>query len=314
MRGRSSWRPHRSEERVWSLATALTNRVRPPETPKTPTANAVEATPIISIVAGRRWAGLDLYDLWLHRDLFYFLMWRDVKVRYKQTLLGASWAILQPLLTMVLFAVIFGRWAKVPSDGIPYPIFAYAGLLPWTFFSNAVTISSNSLVGNAAIITKVYFPRMMIPAAAVGAGLVDFAIAGLILIAMMAWYGFRLSVAELMLVPLVILTVILALAVGTWTSGLNVKYRDVRYALPFFIQVWMFASPVIYPTNFVPPQWRWLLALNPLTGTIEGYRSALFNRPFDWHHLAVSAAIGVAMLVYGTYSFKQMEREFADII
>jgi lipopolysaccharide transport system permease protein len=296
------------------LATALTSKVRPPETPKTPADNAAEATPTISIVAGRRWAGLDLYDLWLHRDLFYFLMWRDVKVRYKQTLLGAFWAVLQPLLTMVLFTVIFGRLAKVPSDGIPYPIFAYAGLLPWTFFSNAVTISSNSLVGNAAIITKVYFPRMMIPAAAVGAGLVDFAIAGVILIAMLAWYGFGLSVAALMLAPLVILTVILALAVGTWTSGLNVKYRDVRYALPFFIQLWMFASPVIYPTNFVPAQWRWLLALNPLTGVIEGYRSALFNRPFEWHDLAVSAAIGVAMLAYGTYSFKQMEREFADII
>jgi lipopolysaccharide transport system permease protein len=296
------------------LATALTNKVRPPEIPEGSADNAIEATPTITIVAGQRSAGLDLYDLWLHRDLFYFLMWRDVKVRYKQTFLGASWAILQPLLTMLLFTVIFGRLAKVPSDGIPYPIFAYAGLLPWTFFSNAVTISSNSLVGNAAIITKVYFPRMMIPAAAVGAGLVDFAIAGVILIAMMAWYGFGLSLGALMLVPLVILTVILALAVGTWTSGLNVKYRDVRYALPFFIQMWMYASPVIYPTNFVPQHWRWLLVLNPLTGVIEGYRSALFNRPFEWQHLGVSAAIGIAMLVYGTYSFKQMEREFADII
>jgi len=296
------------------LATALTNKVRPPEIPEPSADRTIESTPTISIVAGRRSAGLDLYDLWLHRDLFYFLMLRDVKVRYKQTFLGASWAILQPLLTMLLFTVIFGRLAKVPSDGIPYPIFAYAGLLPWTFFSNAVTISSNSLVGNAAIITKVYFPRMMIPAAAVGAGLVDFAIAGVILIAMMAWYGFGLSLAALMLLPLVILTVILALAIGTWTSGLNVKYRDVRYALPFFIQMWMYASPVIYPTNFVPQQWRWLLVLNPLTGIIEGYRSALFNRPFEWQHLAVSAAIAVVMLVYGTYSFKQMEREFADII
>ncbi|HSZ23110.1 MAG TPA: ABC transporter permease, partial [Candidatus Sulfotelmatobacter sp.] len=209
---------------------------------------------------------------------------------------------------------IFGRLAKVPSDGIPYPIFAYAGLLPWTFFANAVTISSNSMVSNAPIITKVYFPRMMIPAAAIGAGLVDFAIAGVILVVMMIWYGFGLSIAALMLVPMVALTVILALAVGTWTSGLNVKYRDVRYALPFFIQLWMYASPVIYPTNFVPAQWRWLLVLNPLTGIIEGYRSALFSRPFAWQHLAVSAAISIALLIYGTYSFKQMEREFADII
>jgi lipopolysaccharide transport system permease protein len=218
------------------------------------------------------------------------------------------------LLTMLLFTVIFGRLAKVPSDGIPYPIFAYAGLLPWTFFANAVTISSNSMVSNAPIITKVYFPRMMIPAAAIGAGLVDFAIAGVILVVMMIWYGFGLSIAALMLVPMVALTVILALAVGTWTSGLNVKYRDVRYALPFFIQLWMYASPVIYPTNFVPAQWRWLLVLNPLTGIIEGYRSALFSRPFAWQHLAVSAAISIALLIYGTYSFKQMEREFADII
>jgi lipopolysaccharide transport system permease protein len=215
---------------------------------------------------------------------------------------------------MLLFTVIFGRLAKVPSDGIPYPIFAYAGLLPWTFFANAVTISSNSMVSNAPIITKVYFPRMMIPAAAIGAGLVDFTIAGVILVVMMIWYGFGLSIAALMLVPMVALTVILALAVGTWTSGLNVKYRDVRYALPFFIQLWMYASPVIYPTNFVPAQWRWLLVLNPLTGIIEGYRSALFSRPFAWQHLAVSAAISIALLIYGTYSFKQMEREFADII
>ena len=296
------------------MATALTNKVTPPETPKPASPEVNESPPSVSIVAGRRWVGLDLFDLWRHRDLFYFLMWRDVKVRYKQTLLGASWAILQPLLTMLLFTVIFGRLAKVPSDGIPYPIFAYAGLLPWTFFANAVTISSNSMVSNAPIITKVYFPRMMIPAAAIGAGLVDFTIAGVILVVMMIWYGFGLSIAALMLVPMVALTVILALAVGTWTSGLNVKYRDVRYALPFFIQLWMYASPVIYPTNFVPAQWRWLLVLNPLTGIIEGYRSALFSRPFAWQHLAVSAAISIALLIYGTYSFKQMEREFADII
>ena len=296
------------------MATALTNKVPPPETPEPASANANDARPFVSIVAGRRWVGLDLFDLWRHRDLFYFLIWRDVKVRYKQTLLGASWAILQPLLTMLLFTVIFGRLAKVPSDGIPYPIFAYAGLLPWTFFANAVTISSNSMVSNAPIITKVYFPRMMIPAAAIGAGLVDFAIAAVILVIMMFWYGFGLSIAALMLVPMVGLTVILALAVGTWTSGLNVKYRDVRYALPFFIQLWMYASPVIYPTNFVPAQWRWLLVLNPLTGIIEGYRSALFGRPFVWPHLAVSAALSITMLIYGTYSFKQMERRFADII
>ena len=296
------------------MATALTGKVGPPEAAVHVAESVKEAAPVITIVAGRRWAGLDLRDLWLHRDLFFFLVWRDVKVRYQQTLLGAGWAILQPFLTMVLFTIIFVRLAKVPSDGIPYPIFAYAWLLPWTFFSNAVTLSSNSLVGNAVLITKVYFPRMMIPAAAVGAGLVDFAIAAVILIAMMAWYGVGLSSSVLMLVPLVILTVIVALGVGTWLSGLNVKYRDVRYALPFFVQLWMYATPIIYPTTFVPERWRWLLVLNPLSGVIEGYRSALFNRPFAWSHLAVSAFMGVAFLVYALYSFKQMERDFADVI
>ena len=270
--------------------------------------------PLIAIEAGRGWAGLDLRDLWLHRDLFFFLIWRDVKVRYKQTVLGAAWAILQPFLTMVVFTLFFGRLAKVPSDGIPYPIFAYAGLLPWTFFSNAITTSSNSLVGNAALITKVYFPRMVIPGAAVGAGLVDFAIAALILIAMMAYYGFGLGLGALMLLPLVLLTALLALGVGMWMSGLNVKYRDVRYALPFCVQLWMYATPIIYPISFIPERWRWILALNPLTGIIDGYRSALFSRPFHWWELIVSAILTLLFLVYAAYSFKRMERDFADVI
>ena len=270
--------------------------------------------PTIIIEAGRRWAGLDLLDLWLHRDLFFFLIWRDVKVRYKQTVLGAAWAILQPLLTMVVFTLFFGKLAKVPSDGVPYPIFAYAGLLPWTFFSNSITASSNSLVGNAALITKVYFPRMVIPGAAVGAGLVDFGIAALILVAMMAYYGFGLSVAALMLLPLVLLTAVLALAVGLWMSGLNVKYRDVRYALPFCVQLWMYATPIIYPISFVPERWRWILVLNPLTGIIGGYRAALFGRPFAWWELGVSTILTLLSLIYAAYSFKQMERDFADVI
>ncbi len=270
--------------------------------------------PLIAIEAGRGWAGLDLRDLWLHRDLFFFLIWRDVKVRYKQTVLGAAWAILQPFLTMVVFTLFFGRLAKVPSDGIPYPIFAYAGLLPWTFFSNAITTSSNSLVGNAALITKVYFPRMVIPGAAVGAGLVDFAIAALILIAMMAYYGFGLGLGALMLPALVLLTALLALGVGMWMSGLNVKYRDIRYALPFCVQLWMYATPIIYPISFIPERWRWILAFNPLTGIIDGYRSALFSRPFHWWELVVSAIITLLFLVYAAYSFKRMERDFADVI
>ncbi len=271
-------------------------------------------TPTITIEAGRGWAGLDLRDLWLHRDLFSLLIWRDVKVRYKQTVLGAAWAILQPFLTMVVFTLFFGKLAKVPSDGIPYPIFAYAGLLPWMFFSNAITASSNSLVGNASLITKVYFPRMVIPGAAVGAGLVDLAIAALILVAMMAYYGFGLGWSALMLIPLVPLTALLALGVGMWMSGLNVKYRDVRYALPFCVQLWMYATPIIYPISFIPERWRWILVLNPLTGIIDGYRSALFSRPFHWWELIVSAILTLLFLVYAAYSFKQMERDFADII
>jgi lipopolysaccharide transport system permease protein len=270
--------------------------------------------PLIAIEAGRGLAGLDLWDLWLHRDLFFFLIWRDVKVRYKQTVLGAAWAILQPFLTMVVFTLFFGRLAKVPSDGIPYPIFAYAGLLPWTFFSNAITASSNSLVGNASLITKVYFPRMVIPAAAVGAGLVDLAIAALILVAMMAYYGFGLGWSALMLIPLVVLTSLLALGVGMWMSGLNVKYRDVRYALPFCVQLWMYATPIIYPISFIPERWRWILVLNPLTGIIDGYRSALFGRPFPWSELMVSTILTLLFLVYAAYSFKRMERDFADVI
>jgi len=202
----------------------------------------------------------------------------------------------------------------VPSDGIPYPIFAYAGLLPWTFFSNAVTNSGNSLVGSANLITKVYFPRMIIPAAAVGAGLIDFAIAFLILIVLMIYYGVAATWGILMLLPLVALTALLALGVGMWMSALNVKYRDIRYALPFMIQLWMFASPIIYPASMLPEKWKWALALNPLTGIIEGYRSALFGRDFDWMALSLSAAITLAILVYSAFSFRRMEKSFADIV
>jgi lipopolysaccharide transport system permease protein len=187
-------------------------------------------------------------------------------------------------------------------------------LLPWTFFSNAITASSNSLVGNASLITKVYFPRMVIPAAAVGAGLVDLAIAALILVAMMAYYGFGLGWSALTLIPLVLLTALLALGVGMWMSGLNVKYRDVRYALPFCVQLWMYATPIIYPISFIPERWRWILVLNPLTGIIDGYRSALFGRPFQWWEFTVSTFLTLLFLVYAAYSFKRMERDFADVI
>ncbi len=279
-----------------------------------PDGNETSEQPLIRIRRSRKWVALNLVDLWAYRELLYFLTWRDVKVRYKQTVLGAAWAIIQPLFTMLIFTLFFGRLAGVPSDGIPYPLFAYAGLLPWIFFSNSVTSSGNSLIGSSHLITKVYFPRMIIPAAAIAAGLVDFAIAFAILIVLMAWYGIGASWSLLMLPVLVSLTALFALGVGFWISALNVKYRDIRHALPFMIQLWMFASPIIYPATIVPEKWKWFLHLNPLTGIIEGYRAAIFGRPFDWPALAISGAITLALLIYSAYSFRRMERTFADII
>jgi len=270
--------------------------------------------PLITIGPKRVLSVLDLHELWIYRELLYFLTWRDVKVRYKQTQLGIAWAIIQPLLTMLVFTLFFGRLAGIPSDNVPYPLFAYAGLLAWTFFANAITSSGNSVVGSAHLITKVYFPRMIIPGAAVAAGLVDFVIALGILVLLMIYYGVALTWSILMFPLLVLLTTLLALAVGMWLSALNVKYRDVRFALPFLVQSWMFVSPVIYPTSLLPEKYRWLLWLNPMTGIIEGYRSSLFGRPFNGIALAVSAGITSILLIYASYSFRRMERTFADIV
>ncbi|HLA09012.1 MAG TPA: ABC transporter permease [Pyrinomonadaceae bacterium] len=270
--------------------------------------------PLVVIEPSKTWVSLNLRDLWSYRELLYFLTWRDVKVRYKQTELGIAWAILQPLLTMVIFSIFFGRLAGVPSDNIPYPLFAYAGLLPWTFFANAISNSGNSLVGSANLITKVYFPRMIIPSSAVAAGLIDFAVAVVILVLLMIYYGVGTRWGVLMFPPLLLLTTILAVGIGMWLSALNVKYRDVRFALPFFVQLWMFVSPVIYPSSFLPDKFRWILTLNPMTGIIEGYRSSLFGLPFNWTALAISAAITAAILVYSAYNFRRMEKTFADIV
>jgi lipopolysaccharide transport system permease protein len=277
-------------------------------------ADLLPVKPVVMIGPGRRWAGIDLRELWQYRDLFHFLMWRDVKVRYKQTFLGVTWAVLQPLLTMAIFTLLFGRLARVPSDGQPYAIFVYAGLLPWNFFANAVTASSNSLVGNAALITKVYFPRLVIPGAAVGAGLVDLAIAGVILVVMGFYYHLGAGAHLLMVAPLIALTTVFAVAAGLWTSAMNVKYRDVRYALPFVIQIWMYVTPVIYPVTFLPPHWRWAVMLNPLSGIIEGFRAAIFNQPFNWNGLGLAAGITAASFAYAALEFRRMERTFADVI
>ena len=270
--------------------------------------------PLISIRPSGRWAALNLSEVWAYRELLFFLIWRDVKVRYKQTVLGAAWAIIQPLCTTIIFTLFFGRLVNMPSDGIPYPLFAFAGLTIWTFFSNAVTNSGNSLVGSSHLITKVYFPRMIIPGAAVGAGLLDLAIASAILLGMMFWYGTPLTFGLLLFPVIILLTALLALGVGMWMSALNVKYRDIRYALPFLIQLWMFATPIIYPTSLVPAKWRWALALNPLTGIIEGLRAALFGRPLSWTLLIISTITTLLILVCAAFAFRSMEKSFADVV
>jgi lipopolysaccharide transport system permease protein len=274
--------------------------------------------PHLVIEPKKSWATLNLHDLWRYRELFYFLTWRDVKVRYKQTTLGAAWAIIQPVLNMLLFTVLFGKLARMPSDNIPYPLFAFAGLLPWTFFANSITSSGNSLVGSSHLITKVYFPRMIIPSASVLAGMVDFAFAFAVMIALIVWYQVPVGVNLLMLPVLILLTSMLALGIGMWLSALNVKYRDIRYVIPFLVQFWMFATPIIYPTSMMPQNYRLILALNPMTGIIEAYRVALLGKVngahFNWVALGFSAVITIAVLVFAAYNFRRMERTFADLV
>lgn len=270
--------------------------------------------PLVVIQPSKSWNLLSFKDIWAYRELLFFLTWRDVKVRYKQTALGAAWAILQPLFMMIIFTIFFGRLAAVDSAGIPYPLFALAGLVPWTFFANSVTASSNSLVGSSNLITKVYFPRLIVPAAAMLAGLVDFVLAFLLLAVLMLYYRVSLTVQVLFLPIAILLTVLFALAMGTWLSALNVKYRDVRFALPFLIQVWLFVSSVILPSSSLGPKWRWLLRLNPMSGIIEGYRATLFGTPFDWPAIGIAALLTIVALIYAAYSFSRVERNFADII
>jgi lipopolysaccharide transport system permease protein len=257
---------------------------------------------------------LNLPDLWAYRELLLFLTWRDVKVRYKQTLMGAAWVVLQPLATMLIATLVFNKFARLDSGPVPYPLFAYAGLLLWTFFSNGVTSGTYSLVNNSNLVTKVYFPRAFIPAAAVGAGLVDLVIASALLVGLVLYYGVGLT-PGLLLAPLfVALAAALALGTGMLVSALTVKYRDLRHALPFVMQCWMLASPVIYPTSIVPEGWRWLLYVNPLVGVLEGFRAALVGAPAPWPHVAVSAASGVVLLLLSYYVFRRLEDTFADVI
>lgn len=270
---------------------------------------------ITVVEPSRGWVRLNLQDLWEFRELLYFLTWRDIKVRYKQTALGASWAVIQPFFTMVVFSLFFGRLAKVPSDGIPYPIFAYAALVPWTFFSQGLSQSANSLVGSAHLISKVYFPRLVIPISSVLAGLIDFGIAFVVLIGMMVYYRFSPTLGIVFLPALLLLALITALGVGLWLSALNVKYRDVRYTVGFLTQFWLFATPIAYPSSLLSEPWRTLYAINPMVGVVEGFRWALLGtQTAPGPMIVVSSLVAIGLLVGGAFYFRRTEKTFADIV
>ncbi|HUQ31547.1 MAG TPA: ABC transporter permease [Pyrinomonadaceae bacterium] len=287
-----------------SLATTIAAR-NPPLLPPEPTIKIrPESSGIIS----------NLREVWAHRELLYFLIWRDLKVRYKQTLLGVAWVILQPLLMALIFAVFMGRLARVPSDSVPYAVFAYAGLLPWLFFSNSVASGSHSLVANNYVIAKIYFPRLVLPVAVVGVRLVDFLIAFSVLIGMMLYYGIHLTQSILMLPVVLTQITLFSLGMSIWFSALNARYRDVSAVLPVLLQLWMFMSPIIYPVSLVPPKWRLLYALNPVSGVIEGFRASLFGLEFNWTTLTISAVITLSTLLYFIYDFCRKQDSLVDVI
>jgi len=277
--------------------------------------NVTPELPVLIIDAGEQPPGKQLRDLWTYRELLYFLAWRDLKVRYKQTALGVAWAVIQPFFTMVVFSIFFGYLGKIPSDGIPYPVFAYSALLPWSLFAHALNESSNSLVNNQGLITKVYFPRLIIPIAPLFVGLVDFGIAFVVLLGLMLFYGIMPGFALVTAPLFVLLAVVTALAVGMWLSALNVQYRDVRYTIPFLTQLWLFATPVAYPSSLLPEPWRSLYGLNPMAGVVEGFRWALLGQTqAPGPLIAVSVGAVLALLIGGLWYFNKMEQTFADIV
>jgi lipopolysaccharide transport system permease protein len=280
---------------------------------------ATEATNdshVILIEPSRGWVSLKLRELWEYRELLYFIVWRDIKVRYKQTILGIAWALAQPLMTMLVFTAVFGNFAKLPSDGVPYPLFSYSALMVWNYFAKALSTSVTSVAGQAHLISKIYFPRLLLPIGATLSGIVDFAISFLFLIAMMIWFGIVPSLAGLLTLPFfLLLAMMTALSVGFWFSAINVRYRDIGQAIPFLVQVWLFASPVAYPVSLVPEKWRLLYNLNPMTGVIEGVRWALFGKqPLSLPLFSISAVGVVVLLIGGIFFFKRMERTFADVV
>ena len=274
-----------------------------------------DGPPWFRIEPAKGWVQLNLAELWEYRELLFFFVWRDIKVRYKQTALGAAWAVIQPFFTMIVFSLFFGKLAKVPSDGIPYPVFSYAALVPWTFFANALTQSSNSLVQSANLLRKVYFPRLSIPIASVMAGVVDFCIAFAVLLLMMAYFGIYPTARVVVLPLLLMLALVTSLGVGLWLSALNVQFRDVRYTVPFLTQFWMFATPIAYPSSLLPEVWRPVYAINPMVGVIEGFRWALLGTDTaPGPMLGVSCLAALALLFGGAHYFRRMENGFADVI
>jgi lipopolysaccharide transport system permease protein len=273
------------------------------------------AGPTIQVRPSRGWASLNLRELWAYRELLYFLTWRDIKVRYRQTILGAAWAIIQPFFTMVVFSLFFGKLARIPSDGVPYPIFSYAALVPWTFFAHGLTQSSQSLVGSANLIRKVYFPRLVVPISSILSGVVDFVLAFIVLLGMMLYYGLVPSIKILALPPLLLLALVTSLGVGLWLSALNVEFRDVRYVVPFLVQFWLFSTPVAYPSSLLQEPWRTLYGVNPMVGVVEGFRWALLGTDTaPGRIIAMSVVVAATLLVGGAFYFRRMERTFADIV
>ncbi len=280
-----------------------------------PAAPSTAATLLVRIIEPRSgWAPIDWAELWEFRELLGFLVWRDVKLRYKQTVLGAAWAILQPVMTMLMFTVLFGRWAQIPSDGFPYSVFAFAALLPWTFFANALGSAAASLHGNAHLISKVYFPRLIISLSPLGTGLIDLLVALVVMLALMAWYGIAPGFQLLALPLFIALTAGVAFGVGSALAALCAIYRDVRYVIPLLTQLWLFASPVIYPMHFVPERWRGVFYLNPLVGAIEGFRSSLLGLPFNWPAIASAWVVTIAICWLSLSYFQRVERRLADLI
>jgi lipopolysaccharide transport system permease protein len=293
----------------------IEERLEPQTATVTPLLPSVDDVPVIRIEPSKGWVSLKLRELWAYRELLYFLTWRDIKVRYKQTVLGAAWAIIQPFFTMVVFSLFFGKLAQIPSDGIPYPIFSYAALVPWTFFSHGLSQAANGLVRHAGLIKKVYFPRLAIPIARVLAGIVDFTLAFIVLLGMMLAYGIMPTLNVLWLPCFLLLAMITALGTGLWLSAMNVQFRDVAYIVPFITQFWMYATPIVYPSSLLPEPWRTLYGINPMAGVVEGFRWALLGTETSPGPIIIASSLAaLALLASGAFYFRRMEKTFADVV